>query len=97
MAEGLQVFDSSGNKILDISDSLTKYLYVATVGPGAGSVTVAGLAGGRPWFTAYRLSSNATQYLAALFTISGTTVSWTYAPGSPTGNQAPMRLFVGIY
>jgi hypothetical protein len=28
MAEGLQVFDSSGNKILDISDSLTKYLYI---------------------------------------------------------------------
>jgi hypothetical protein len=97
MAEGLQVFDSSGNKILDISDSLTKYLYVATVGPGGGSVTVPGLVGGRSWFTAYRLSSSATQYLAAKFSISGTTVSWSYASGSPTGNQAPMRLFVGIY
>jgi hypothetical protein len=96
MAEGLQVFDSSGNKILDVSDSLTKYLYVATVGPGNGSVTVAGLVGGRPWFTAYRLSSNATQYLAAKFTISGTTVSWTYQSGG-SGNYAPMRLFVGIY
>jgi hypothetical protein len=94
MAEGLQVFDSSGNKILDVSDSLTKYLYVATVGPGNGSVTVSGLSGGRPWFTAYRLSSSTVAYLAPIFSISGTTVSWTYAGSS---NQAPMRLFVGIY
>jgi hypothetical protein len=94
MAEGLQVFDSSGNKILDVSDSLTKYLYVATVGPGNGSVTVAGLAGGRPWFTAYRFTFNSIQYFAPVFTISGTTVSWTYSGSS---NQAPMRLFVGIY
>jgi hypothetical protein len=97
MAEGLQVFDAAGNKILDISDSLTKYLYVATVGPGNGSVTVSGLTGFRPWFTAYRLSSGTIDYLAPIFSISGTTVSWTYASGSPTGNQAPMRLFVGIY
>jgi hypothetical protein len=97
MAEGLQVFDASGNKILDVSDSLTKYLYVATVGPGNGSVTVSGLAGFRPWFTAYRLSSSTVAYLAPIFSISGTTVSWTYASGSPSPNQAPMRLFVGVY
>jgi hypothetical protein len=97
MAYGLQIFDSSGNKMLDVNDSLTKTIATFVTSTSNGSAVYSELAGGRPWVAAYRLpSSSATQYGAALVSVSGTTVSWTFG-GLPSGNRAPMRVFVGIY
>lgn len=97
MSFGLQVWDSGGNKMLDVSDSLTKTIATFTTGTSNGSATYSELSGGRPWVAAYRLpTSTATQYGAALVSVSGTTVSWTFG-GLPSGNRASMRVFVGIY
>jgi hypothetical protein len=97
MALGLQTFDSAGNKTLDISDSLTKTIATFVTTTSNGSTTYAQLAGGRPWVAAYRVpGSSATQYGAAIVSVSGTTVSWSYYT-LPSGNRAPMRVFVGIY
>jgi hypothetical protein len=97
MAYGLQIFDSSGNKTLDVSDSLTKTIATFVTSTSNGSATYAELAGGRPWVAAYRVpTSTATQYGAAIVTVSGTTVSWSYY-SLASGNRAPMRVFVGIY
>lgn len=97
MALGLQIFDSSGNNTLTVSDSLTKTIATFTTTTSNGSVSYSELAGGRPWVAAYREpTSSATQYGAALVSVSGTTVSWTFG-SIPSGNRAPMRVFVGIY
>lgn len=97
MALGLQIWDASGNNTLDVSNSLTKTIATFTTGTSNGSVIYADLAGGRPWVAAYREpTSSATQYGAALVSVSGTTVSWTFG-SLASGNRAPMRVFVGIY
>lgn len=97
MALGLQIWDSSGNNTLTVSDSLTKTIATFTTSTSNSSTTYADLAGGRPWVAAYREpTSSATQYGAALVSVSGTTVSWTYG-SIASGNRAPMRVFVGIY
>ena len=97
MALGLQIWDSSGNNTLNVSDSLTKTIATFTTSTSNGSAVYADLAGGRPWVAAYREpTSSATQYGAALVSVSGTTVSWTYG-SIASGNRSPMRVFVGIY
>ena len=96
MTYGIQMWDNSGNEILNISDSLTKFVAAFSAGPGNGSTSFPALSGLRPWFTAYRLSNVASQYYIPVVSISGTTVSWNYTGGNP-GNDAPVFIIVGVY
>jgi len=97
MTYGLQIFDSSGVNTLNVSNSLTKTIATFVTTTSNGSAVYPLLSGGRPWVAAYRVpTSTSTQYGAALVSVSGTTVSWTYG-SIASGNRAPMRVFVGIY
>jgi hypothetical protein len=99
MAYGLQIFDSSGNNTLEVTDSLTKFMATFVTGINDGSTTVAGLSGKRIWLTCYRVPNQglARRY-TPLITISGDTVSWAASfSGIPSGNRASARVFVGIY
>jgi len=93
MAYGLQMWDNSGNEILNISDSLTKFITTFNVS-SSGSTTIAALSGQRVWYTSYCISTNPSNYVAPIVTISGTTVSWSY--WSSFQNCTSM-IFIGVY
>jgi len=93
--QGLQVFDASGNIVLDITDRLTRVLGEVNTGAAAGSVTDAGLSSGDPWYIAFRVDgamwSSADADLA--ISISGTTLSWSYGSGTAQN----MTITYGVY
>lgn len=94
MPQGLQIWNSSGNAILDVTDSLTRVLGMVQTSGGvnaSGSLSDARLLTGRPWFTiVLQLIEN---YVPTV-TIDGATISWSaeqYFPASPC------LLIYGIY
>jgi hypothetical protein len=98
MAAGLQVFNASGNLIVDITSRLTRVAGSAAVNAN-GSVVVP--AGGAVWYAFQPttiwgfISMNV---MRPLFTVSGTTLSWTYS--AATGTQPHTitgTVFFGIY
>ena len=77
MPQGLQVFDSSGNMMLDVTDRLTRYLgaFDTGSGNGSGSYTDALLLTGTPWIIVTCIAGDPA-YLNVAFTVSGSTISW---------------------
>lgn len=98
MALGLQIWNSSGQLTLQVSDSLTKYVGTFNLAQNAsnGSATYAALAGGRPFSVCWRTSTSPTMYIVPLITFSGTTVYWTY-PGGATASRAAVTVVIGVY
>lgn len=88
MAFGMQVFDASGNTILDTSDSTGKLLGVQTITSGvAGSVTNSGFGNGTAYYFAIPQVSSVQAYGPILSFNSGTdTLSWTW-PSETTANH----------
>lgn len=77
MAQGLQIFDSAGALVLDITDRLTRILGEFTTTTANGSITDANLTSGTPWF--YKISDDNPFNAICTITISGTTISWTFS------------------
>ena len=84
MAQGLQVFDSSGNIIFDTSDRVGRVLGVRYISPGeTSSITVSGYINGTVFGSFQRdrtwLSGSTGNYGPSIpiITISGSTISWT--------------------
>lgn len=48
--QGLQVFDSNGSCILDVTDRLTRVLGEFETGTSDGSISDSNLASGQPWY-----------------------------------------------
>ena len=99
MAFGLQIWNVNGEKTLEVTDSLTKYVGTFALGenPGTtGSGTYADLAGGRPFAMCWRTSTSPTMYFVPNITFSGTTATWTY-PGSGNSSRAAVRVVMGVY
>ena len=83
MAQGLQVFDASGNIILDTSDRVGRILGFQRIESGtSGSITPTGYTNGTLFFSFQRdaswITGNTNARLPGLpiFTISGGTISW---------------------
>ena len=76
MPQGLQVWDSSGNLIVDTNSSLGVILgtHTITKSAGNGSLSVGDLSLGTPFFTV--ITSTGTFY--PIVSVSGSTISWTY-------------------
>ncbi|MCE0495775.1 hypothetical protein [Vibrio salinus] len=109
MPAGLQVFTSSGLKILDTSSLIGRQIGSFTVPANSvsGAVTVVGLDQGIP-FVIPQVSGGTTgvflgtQVVNAIFvpkcTFSGTTVSWSRnSKGSAPYTLPAVTFFVGVY
>lgn len=93
MSFGIELWDTSGNVLLNVSDSLTKFITTFTIS-GSGSTTVPGIAGQRVWYTCYCISSNISNYVAPVISISGTTVTYTYWSSH---QNCTSQVFIGVY
>jgi hypothetical protein len=100
MAFGLEIYNASSQKTLQVTESLTKYVGAFSLSDGAanGSAVYPDLAGGRPFATVLRnpvdYGSNGAADRVPLVTFSGTTVYWTYS--SPY-NRSGCRIVLGVY
>jgi hypothetical protein len=100
MAFGLQIWNSSAQNTLTVSDSLTKYVGIITLSNNAanGSQTFADLAGGRPFAEVLRTTTDPTMYLTPIVTFSGTTATWTFPnTGAGTASRAACKIVLGTY
>lgn len=94
MAHGLQVYNSSGGIVHDISDRLTRYIGNAVIS-GSGSFQVPDFALGAGWYFTTPLINFGTSFSSLPeITISGTTLSWTTDSASST---APVTVHYGVY
>lgn len=97
MPAGTQVYDASGNLILEITDYISKYLGSVSiaasdgVNPQSGTVTNSYFSQGTLWWLTTLPPSN---NLAVQVTVSlsGTTLTWNATEGCPA-----TTLFYGIY
>ena len=98
MAFGLEIYNSSGVKTLQVTESLTKYVGTISLGQNwsNGSTVMANLAGGRPFATVLRTSTDPGLWYTPMVTFSGTTVFWSHG-ASGTSGRAACQIVVGTY
>jgi hypothetical protein len=91
---GLQIFDASGNLILDSDVSICRVMgYISITGNGSVSVP-----NGRPWFAVLNENSFNWEEMSYDFNVSGTTLSWTAFPANPLSPPPPtMNIVYGAY
>jgi hypothetical protein len=70
---GLRTRDAAGNVTLEITDRITRVLGTLFINSVSGSISHAGLSTGTPFLSFLTYNGGA----APLFSISGTTISWT--------------------
>ncbi len=97
MGQGLQVWDASGNLVLDIGDRLTRFVDVIAVAVGA-SGTVQ-LPPGTPWW--YSVVTSGTTAVGSAYTPAISVDAnnlLSYGPNTVYGTgQVPCTLVVGVY
>lgn len=79
MPEGIQIFDTLGNVLLDSGMSICRVIGTVQVS-GAGSVSVPN---GRPWYSILEKNSFEFQECGYQFSIGVNTISWTPYPFEP--------------
>jgi len=83
MGVGAQVFDESGNLMIDVTTRLSRLFGTLLIGAGStGSVIVADSGTGAIWYALY--TANGNRY-SPVMTISGDTISWSPRGGFPGG------------
>jgi hypothetical protein len=101
MAAGLQCFDASGNLVVDITSRLPRFVGSVQLLGGNSSVSNSSLAAGTVWY-AFQPSQIwgfiNMDVSRPIFSVSGTTISWTYSAASGIHNlQIIGTLFFGVY
>lgn len=86
MPQGLQVFDASGNVVLDLGTSTGRFIGSVTTGSVGGSVTSAALATGTPFYTILLLSGADLGLKSPDVSFSGDTMTWTYSGATAINN-----------
>ena len=92
MPLGLQVFDASGNVIVDTSTRLGRILGVTNTNTSTGSLVNSNFSTGTPFWYAIPLLRNDVHF-GPLITVSGNTLSWDYQ-GRTFVNH---RIVYGVY
>lgn len=93
MAQGLKVWDASGNVVLDTSTRVGRLLGSVAVNTATGSVMNADFAQGTVlWFLVPIGTGGAQQYPAVSYSSGTTTLSWSGAFTSAT-----FQLWYGVY
>jgi hypothetical protein len=97
MTQGLQVFDASGNIVVDTTHYLGRILGVTTVGISNGSITNANFSKGTPFWVANRDSGsyNTSQPIYTL--TNSTTISWSWGAQSGNPGNTTQTLIYGVY
>ncbi|RAU39246.1 hypothetical protein [Pseudomonas sp. RIT411] len=103
MPEGIQVFDESGNIVLDTNDRLTRYLgfHQPTTPNGAIDIPQFGDPGNRrPWYTLLRIGApeigNLALYENPTIIIQGSTLTW-YSRGTAGGDARHCLIIWGDF
>ena len=97
--QGLQVFDSNGSCILDVTDRLTRVLGIFNTGTSNGSFVDPNLTSGDFWYAVSASSlSNQSPFWACLsVTVSGTTLSWEHIKTYDQGVVCNHQVIYGVY
>jgi hypothetical protein len=98
MTAGLQVWDESGNLVVDITDRLAKMLGTIYTGAVSGSASVPGLSSGTPFYVATPVSTDPTAMAMFAPAISlhqaSEMISWTFEANK---GQSPSYITVGVF
>ncbi len=86
MPQGLQVWDASGNLVLDVTTRLPRILGSVQTGTSAGSVTHTGLSSGTPFYFATTMANFQNSPVGSF---SGNVFSWTAG--------SDVQLVYGVY
>jgi hypothetical protein len=94
MPQGLQVYNASGQLLVDLTDRLSRLLGIATLtNPTDGNLTDAGFATGTPWWVCLPISGGSVSTPAV--SIAGNVLSWDF---DASGNYATTyKLIYGVY
>jgi hypothetical protein len=94
MTTDFEVYDPSGNLLMNSSTRLSRYVGRMTiVADSTGSITVPGAANGKIWWQVYYPG---TGYYSPLISASGTTLSWAPNPSFP-GTHTDVVVLYGIF
>lgn len=94
MPVGMQVFDGSGNLIIDVTTRLSRIIDSVVIAAGStGSINVPNSGEGTVWYALY--TTNGNRY-APVITISGSTISWSPRSGFP-GGAIDVTMLYGLY
>lgn len=77
MPQGLQVFDASGNVMVDLTTSITRVLGMADIGTSNGSITDTGFSTGIPWWVVLCTSTGSNIFSPSIG-VSGNVLSYTF-------------------
>lgn len=91
MPAGLQVWNSGGQLIADVSDRFGRVIGVTDTGSSNGSVNVSGLSLGEPWVAVQPYTSNV--FHTPTVNVSGTLITWTF----PESTKGPCLLIYGVF
>ena len=92
MPQGLQVWDDSGNLIVDTATRLGRILGVTTISASSGTVVNSGFSGGTPFWIAIPLATGDVEHGPDI-SVSGTTLTYNFN-GRPVTSH---RLVYGVY
>lgn len=100
MAQGIQIFDPSGNLLLDVSDYTLKLFGVINISPAAnGSQVVSALIGQSNVFTIFNADSQGGSQADPTISVNTATgtISWTYDPTAlSSGGTSTGAIFYGV-
>lgn len=102
--QGLKIYDSGGNIMLDATTRLTKYIGTLSIGISDGSYTDDRLQDGEFWYMTlklndykkcYGMTNKFTEFLPEI-TREGNTIKWTYKE-SDTTYRTGLTIMYGVY
>ncbi|MNM35028.1 hypothetical protein D3C81_456940 [compost metagenome] len=97
MAQGLQVFDTAGNTVLDTTARLGIVLGYVDTGTVDGSLAVPDFIRGTPFFFMTPLEAMAPSQLVPGVSVSGTSLVWAFIGGASNSLKISVRIYYGIY
>jgi len=94
MGLGMQVFDASGNLMIDVTTRLSRVIGTTTIGAGStSSIAVPASGTGIVWYAVYGSGGN--RY-SPVISVSGDTISWSPRSGFP-GGAVDVTILYGRY
>lgn len=104
MAQGMQIYDNSGDLLIDTSTFIGNVINSITVSTGSGSITNSLLSNGTPFAFCSIPSTGTTPFADGTestptwpeITFSGDTMSWTKVD-DPNVTTTPFTIFYGVF
>lgn len=91
---GMQVFDASGNIVIDVTTRLSRVIGTQAIAAGStGSLAVPNTTQGLIWFAIY---GNGGNRYSPVMSVSGGTISWSPKSGFP-GGPVDVIMIYGLY